>query len=47
MCNICTWPLALYQLEIKSHEYLFGIGIVEYLPNPKIYTETGLGALDI
>ena len=33
MYNICTWPLTLYQLAIKSHEYF--IGIVEYLPNSK------------
>lgn len=45
MYNICTLPLTLYQLEIKSHEYFIGIGIAEYLPNPKIYTEASLGSL--
>lgn len=35
MCNICTWPLKLYQLEIKSHGYWIGIRLQNILRLPQ------------
>lgn len=46
MYNICTWPLTLYQLEIKSLEYFIGIGIAEYLLNPSTHSnQLGISSL--